>query len=37
MERMVVFAACEYDAWVTMSLLSGVSVDLEGLFRDASG
>jgi len=26
-----VFAACEYDAWVTFSLMTGLSVDLSGL------
>ena len=26
-----VFAACEYDAWVTFTLITGLSVDLSGL------
>jgi len=26
-----VFAACEYDAWVSFSLLTGIRVNLEGL------
>jgi hypothetical protein len=26
-----VFAACEYDAWVTFSFMTGLSVDLSGL------
>ena len=29
-----VVAACEYDAWVTLCVLRGVRVDLEGLSRD---
>ena len=33
-ERVHVYAACEYDAWVTISLLRGLSLDLEGLSRD---
>ena len=26
-----VFAACEYDAWVTFSFMTGLSVNLDGL------
>lgn len=29
--RVVVYAACEYDAWVTFSVLTGIRVSLEGL------
>lgn len=28
---MRVFAACEYDAWVSFTLLTGIKVNLEGL------
>ena len=28
---MLVWARCEYDAWVTMRVLTGVRVSLEGL------
>ena len=28
---MLVWAGCEYDAWVTMRVLTGVRVSLEGL------
>ena len=30
-DRVVVHAACEYDAWVTFCVLTGVRVDLDGL------
>ena len=28
---MRVFAACEYDAWVSFTVLTGIKVNLEGL------
>lgn len=33
-ERVHVYAACEYDAWVTVCVLRGLTVDLSGLSRD---
>lgn len=33
-ERVVVHARCEYDAWVTVSVLKDLQVDLWGLSRD---
>lgn len=33
-ERVVVYAGCEYDAWVTLSVLNDLNVDLWGLSRD---
>ena len=29
--KMVVYAACEYDAWVTFRILTGINVNLDGL------
>lgn len=31
--RLVVHAACEYDAWVSFSVLSGIQVSFDGLER----
>ena len=31
--KMVVYAGCEYDAWVTFRVLTGIRVDLDGLER----
>jgi hypothetical protein len=31
--KMVVYAECEYDAWVTFRVLTGIRVDLDGLER----
>lgn len=33
-ERVVVHAGCEYDAWVTVCVLKDLNVDLWGLSRD---
>lgn len=33
-ERVVVHARCEYDAWVIVSVLRGLQVDLSGLSHD---
>ena len=30
-ERVVVYASCEYDAWVSFRVLTGLRVDLDGL------
>lgn len=29
--RVVVYAACEYDAWVSFRVLTGIRVSLDGL------
>jgi len=29
-----IFAACEYDAWVSFRLVTGIYVDLDGLKHD---
>lgn len=34
---LLVWAGCEYDAWVCMSVVSGLRVDLWGLLRDEEG
>jgi hypothetical protein len=31
--KLVVHAACEYDAWVSFSVLTGIKVNLDGLER----
>lgn len=31
--QVVVYAACEYDAWVSFRVLTGIVVDLDGLER----
>lgn len=30
---MMIYAACEYDAWVSFRVLTGLVVDLDGLER----
>lgn len=36
-EEVLVCAACEYDAWVTLCVVRELRVDLEGLSRDEEG
>jgi hypothetical protein len=31
--KVVVYAACEYDAWVSFRVLTGINVSLDGLER----